>query len=182
MTSSRSNQIEYSSKVGLSAPSEHQTADNGVYRRDFSDTSWSIGLNSDSETESEWFTGPAGTNMYGEAFVLNHNHLSTFADKTMELEEEDMNVDTCSLDDSSRHQDCNSISDFSPRSEQSTSTFDDSSPRQIRGLSALDSRWKANSIAEIVTTQSGFPFFSNDSDYNGLLFVNISIMLHSLQQ
>lgn len=44
--------------------------------------------------------------------------------------------------------------------------LDDSSPRRVRGLSALESRRKANSLADIVdTNKSGGSYFSVDSDY-----------------
>ncbi|KUF96596.1 hypothetical protein AM587_10007526 [Phytophthora nicotianae] len=139
--------------------------------RDLSDTCWSIGPGSDSETESERFMLPIATRSkaYSGAMILNRGRLSTLSDRTAEFEEEtaekDQNVN--SLDDSSRRRDLamSALDDLSPRRERGISQFDDSSICRVRGLSTLDSRKKANSVAETDTNQSCSSYFSVDSDY-----------------
>ncbi|KUF98099.1 hypothetical protein AM588_10007400 [Phytophthora nicotianae] len=92
--------------------------------RDLSDTCWSIGPGSDSETESERFMLPIATRSkaYSGAMILNRGRLSTLSDRTAEFEEEtaekDQNVN--SLDDSSRRRDLamSALDDLSPRRER----------------------------------------------------------------
>lgn len=152
-------------------PLEERGTDGDVWR-DLSETCWSIGPGSDSETESERFSIAAASRPQDGALVLNLRRLSTLSDNIADIEEEgalhveDLEVD--SLDDSSRRRDraMSSMDDWSPRRERGISLLDDSSPRRVRGLSALDSRRKANSVADIVdTNKSGGSYFSVDSDY-----------------
>ncbi|KAE9299020.1 hypothetical protein PF008_g23355 [Phytophthora fragariae] len=153
------------------APLEERGTDGDVWR-DLSETCWSIGPGSDSETESERFSIAASSRPQDGALVLNRRRLSTLSDNIADIEEEgalhveDLEVD--SLDDSSRRRDraMSSMDDWSPRRERGISLLDDSSPRRVRGLSALESRRKANSLADIVdTNKSGDSYFSVDSDY-----------------
>ncbi|KAF1780681.1 hypothetical protein GQ600_13743 [Phytophthora cactorum] len=139
--------------------------------RDLSETCWSIDPGSDSETESERFMMPTAShsNAYTGALMLKRGRLSTLSDRTAEFEEEaaGKDPDVNSLDDSSRRRDLtmSALDDLSPRRERGISQFDDSSPRRIRGLSTLDSRKKANSVAETDTNNSNWSYFSTDSDY-----------------
>ncbi|CAH0482958.1 unnamed protein product [Peronospora belbahrii] len=167
MRSSGLTQITHSRKVSVWTPVEHQNAEDGVWG-ELSDTNWSIGLDSDSETETEWFTVPIGFNTSNEAFVLNQNQLSTFSDTDKSAEEQDLDIDP--LDHSSRRRESENMSTmltFSPQREQDISAIVDSSPRQVRGLSALDGRWKANLSDEINTSMSEPYSFSSDSFYSG---------------
>jgi hypothetical protein len=134
--------------------------------RDLSETCWSIGPGSDSETESERYAMPAGSLTQGGALVLKRNRLSTLSDAIGDVEEENSrrDVDVNSLDDSSRRRD-RSLDALTPRRERGISQFDDSSPRRVRGLSALDSRRQARSAADIDTNESGGSYFSVESDY-----------------
>ncbi|KAG7392093.1 hypothetical protein PHYPSEUDO_002317 [Phytophthora pseudosyringae] len=138
--------------------------------RDLSDTCWSIGPGSDSETESERFTMSMNSQVHaqGGALVLNRNRLSTLSDGFAGIDEEDgaKDLDANSLDDSSR------------RRERGISQFDDSSLRRVRGLSALDGgRSKANSRAGIDTNTSGDSYFSVDSEYYGETIKDCSAVL-----
>ncbi|KAJ8546763.1 hypothetical protein ON010_g11472 [Phytophthora cinnamomi] len=148
---------------------EERHTDGGAWR-DLSETCWSIGPGSDSETESERFSIAAASYPQAGALVLYPRRLSTLSDDIADIDEEGTLKDheVNSLDDSSRRRDrvMSSLDDWSPRRERGISMLDDSSPRRVRGLSALDSRRKANSLADIVeTNKSGGSYFSVDSDY-----------------
>ncbi|GMF19362.1 unnamed protein product [Phytophthora fragariaefolia] len=151
-------------------PLEQMHTDGGDAWRDLSDTCWSIGPGSDSETESERFSIAAASYPQAGTLVLNPHRLSTLSDDIGDIEEEDPQqaIDVNSLDDSSRRRGriMSSLDDWSPRRERGISLLDEFPSRQVRGLSALDSREKTNSLADIVdTNKSGGSYFSVDSDY-----------------
>ncbi|KAK1929190.1 hypothetical protein P3T76_015318 [Phytophthora citrophthora] len=131
--------------------------------RELSETCWSIGPGSDSETESGRFMMPfAPLSQAKDGVLVLARRLSTLSDEVADIEE-GVEKDINSLDDSSRRRDLvmSSLDNLSPRKERGISQFDDSSPRRVRGLSALDSRRKA----ELDTNKSGTSYFSVDSDY-----------------
>ncbi|KAG1698482.1 hypothetical protein DVH05_015022 [Phytophthora capsici] len=149
--SSRTNELQVINTPASTFPSTQTDPYTQVDAwRELSETCWSIGPGSDSETESGRFMMPQTKD--------RTRRLSTLSDEVVDIEEKDIN----SLDDSSRRRDLvmSCLDNLSPRNERGISQFDDSSPRRVRGLSALDSRRKA----DLDTNKSGASYFSLDSD------------------